>query len=131
MATNEETSMGGQDASSNPLEQPVAENSADSNTAASVSSGALPADMPIPPADFTFLIYSLSTQAQLQLGLLRLDENSSPQANLPMARHTIDLLGMLQQKTQGNLSLSEKLLLENTLTDLRYRFVQVSGQASQ
>lgn len=87
--------------------------------------------MPIPPADFTFLIYSLSTQAQLQLGLLRLDENSTPEPNIPIARHTIDLLAMLQQKTQGNLSLSEKLLLENTLTDLRFRFVQVSQQAAK
>jgi hypothetical protein len=91
----------------------------------------LPSNVPIPPADFSFLVYSLSTQAQLQLGLLRLDENSTPKPNLPMARHTIDLLAMLQEKTQGNLSLSEKLLLENALTDLRFRFVQVSEQESK
>jgi len=89
----------------------------------------LPPDFPIPPADFSFLVYSLTTQAQLQLGMLRLDESSAPEPNLPIARHTIDLLAMLQQKTQGNLNLQEKLLLENTLTDLRFRFVQVAEQA--
>lgn len=84
--------------------------------------------MPIPPANFSFLIYSLTTQAQIQLGLLRLDENEPPRANLPIARHTIDMLGMLQEKTQGNLDIQEKLLLENTLTDLRYRYVQATQE---
>lgn len=90
-----------------------------------------PRDIPVPPADFNFLVYSLTTQAQLQLGLLRLDEDSAPEPNLPIARHTIDLLAMLQQKTQGNLSIQEKLLLENSLTDLRFRFVQVSEQMGE
>lgn len=87
-----------------------------------------PPDFPVPPADFSFLVYSLTTQAQLQLGLLHLDPESVPEPNLPIARHTIDLLAMLQQKTQGNLSIQERLLLENSLTDLRFRFVQVSEQ---
>ncbi|MCZ2154611.1 MAG: DUF1844 domain-containing protein [Bryobacterales bacterium] len=84
--------------------------------------------LPIPPADFSFLVYSLTTQAQIQLGLLRLDENEPPRANLPIARHTIDILGMLQEKTRGNLDIQEKLLLENTLTDLRYRYVQATQE---
>jgi hypothetical protein len=88
-------------------------------------------DFPVPPADFSFLVYSLTTQAQLQLGLLRLDENTAPEPNLPIARHTIDLLAMLQQKTQGNLDLQEKLLLENSLTDLRFRYVQLTEQAAK
>lgn len=146
MATNEETPLDVQSGTGDQAEKPLTESGAGVEDVASFAGADLAgadlsgadlsgtgafAGMPIPPADFTFLIYSLSTQAQLQLGLLRLDENSNPEANLPMARHTIDLLAMLQQKTQGNLSLSEKLLIENTLTDLRYRFVQVSQQASQ
>ncbi|MDZ7639847.1 MAG: DUF1844 domain-containing protein [Bryobacterales bacterium] len=87
--------------------------------------------MPIPPADFSFLIYSLTTQAQIQLGLLRIDENEPPRANLPIARHTIDILSMLQEKTRGNLDLQEKLLLENTLTDLRFRYVQASQESKK
>lgn len=87
--------------------------------------------MPIPPADFSFLVYSLTTQAQIQLGLLRVDEDAPVRPNLPIARHTIDLLAMLQTKTQGNLDLQERLLLENTLTDLRFRFVQASEQSGK
>ena len=42
------------------------------------------------------------------------------------ARHAIDMLAMLQEKTKGNLSLEEQRLIENSLTELRFRFVQVS-----
>ena len=48
------------------------------------------------------------------------------EVNLLVARHTIDLLALLQEKTRGNLTLEEQRLLENTLTELRFRFVQVS-----
>lgn len=128
MAINDDTPLDSQAGAS----EQAAESSSE-ETAASFPEDQLDPGMgiPIPPADFTFLVYSLSTQAQLQLGLLRLDESAAPEPNLPIARHTIDLLAMLQQKTQGNLSLPEKLLLENTLTDLRYRFVQASEQASK
>ena len=65
-------------------------------------------------------------QAQMQLGLFKLDETSDeePEVNLPLARHSIDLLGMLQEKTQGNLTTEEHRLLENGVTELRFRFVQ-------
>jgi len=39
-------------------------------------------------------------------------------------RHTIDLLAMLQEKTRGNVSMEEQRLVENALTELRFRFVQ-------
>ena len=45
--------------------------------------------------------------------------------NLEIARHTIDLLSMLREKTKGNLSMEENRMLENTLTELRFRYVQV------
>lgn len=66
----------------------------------------------------------------MQLGLLRLSESDEEdtEPNLPLARHSIDLLGMLQEKTTGNLTAEEQRLLENGLTELRYRYVQVSEQ---
>ena len=69
-------------------------------------------------------------QAQIQLGLLRLDHDSDekPEPNLPMARHSIDMLAMLQEKTRGNLSMEEQRLLENGLTELRFRYVQISDE---
>jgi hypothetical protein len=45
-----------------------------------------------------------------------------------MARHSIDLLAMLQDKTRGNLAIEEQRLLENALTELRFRFVQAMEQ---
>jgi hypothetical protein len=86
-------------------------------------------DYPVPPANFLFLVESILMQAQIQLGLLNLgekEENSEP--NLPLARHSIDLLGMLQEKTKGNLTVEEQRLIENGLTELRFRYVQVSEE---
>ena len=84
---------------------------------------------PIPPADFLFLVESILFQAQMQLGLLHFSKDDEPaEPNLPLARHSIDMLAMLQQKTRGNLSLEEQRLLENGLTELRFRFVQVGDE---
>src|SRR5439155_8613836 len=85
-----------------------------------------------PPANFLFLVESLLMQAQVQLVLLSLgekDEDTEP--NLPLARHSIDLLGMIQEKTKGNLTVEEQRLLENGLTELRFRYVQVSDELSR
>jgi hypothetical protein len=86
----------------------------------------------LPPATFTFLVLSLRAQTEIQLGLMHFgEEEEKPQPNLPIARHSIDLLGMLLEKTKGNLTLEEQRLLENSLTELRFRFVQASEELSQ
>jgi hypothetical protein len=82
-------------------------------------------DMPLPPADFSFLVSSLMFQAQLELGLLRLGEEEPPEPNFLRAKHSIDLLEVIEEKTKGNLTLEEHRFLENGLTELRFRFVQV------
>jgi hypothetical protein len=86
---------------------------------------------PLPPATFEFLVISLKTQAELRLGLLRLGEEREEAPDLPAARHAIDLLAVIADKTKGNLSLEEQRLLENSLTELRFRFVEVSESAAQ
>lgn len=97
-----------------------------------VNSGAAEApqqydELPLPPATFDFFILSLKTNAEMALGLLHFgEEKNRPQPDLRIARHTIDLLGMIQEKTKGNLTYDEQRLLENSLTELRFRFVQVS-----
>ena len=78
---------------------------------------------PLPPASFDMLVLSLAMQAQMELGGGMPQEGRAP--NLDIARHTIDLLAMLQEKTKGNLSMEENRMLENTLTELRFRYVQV------
>lgn len=83
----------------------------------------------LPPADFDFLIYSLRLQAELNLGLLPFGENQKPDFDL--GRHNIDLLAMLQEKTKGNLTPEEKRGLDDSLAELRMRFVEVLQAASK
>ena len=81
----------------------------------------------LPPADFDFLVYSLRLQTELNLGLLPFgapgEEKSGP--DFELARHNIDLLAMLQVKTKGNLTTEEQRALDSSVTELRFRFVQV------
>jgi hypothetical protein len=85
--------------------------------------------IPIPPATFDYLVFSLRTQAELSLGLLHFgEEKEKPEPDLGAARHAIDLLAMLQDKTRGNLALEEQRLLDNSLTELRFRYVQAVEQ---
>jgi hypothetical protein len=88
-------------------------------------------NLPLPPASFSFLVLSLRAQAEIQLGLMHFGPEEKPEPDLPIARHTIDMLGVLLEKTKGNLSLEEQRLLENSLTELRFRFVQVSDEAAK
>lgn len=89
-------------------------------------------DFPLPPATFEFLIASLKMQAEVQLGLLHFgEEKDRPSPNLPIARHSIDMLAMLQEKTRGNLSIEEQRLIENSVTELRFRYIQVFEQNKQ
>lgn len=89
-------------------------------------------EIPLPPPNFLFLVESILMQAQIQLGLFNLGENDErPEPNLPLARHSIDLLGVLQDKTRGNLTAEEQRLLENGITELRFRYVQVSDEVNR
>jgi hypothetical protein len=87
--------------------------------------------MPLPPASFTFLVLSLRAQAEMQLGLMNFGQEEKVEPDLDMARHTIDLMAVLVEKTKGNLTLEEQRLTENSLTELRFRFVQVSDELAK
>jgi hypothetical protein len=89
-------------------------------------------NLPVPPADFLFLVESILMQIQVQLGLLYFgDEAERPAPNLNLARHSIDMLAMLQEKTKGNLAMEELRLLENGLTEMRFRYVQIAADLKQ
>ena len=88
--------------------------------------------IPVPPASFEYLVATFRFQAEMQLGLLHFgEEKDRPDPNLDLARHFIDTLALLQEKTRGNLSLEEQRLLEYSLTELRFRFVQISDQMAK
>jgi hypothetical protein len=82
-------------------------------------------DFPLPPANLEYLVFSLKMQAEMHLGLLHFgEEKDRPAPDLRMARHFIDLLAVLQDKTKGNLGLEEQRSLDNSITELRFRYVQ-------
>ena len=79
--------------------------------------------------DFETVILSISTSAMFQLGLVQDQGGHQIPPDPEAARHTIDMLGVLQQKTQGNLTPTEQQLLDQVLYELRMAYVQVaSGQ---
>lgn len=82
----------------------------------------------LPKVDFSMLVLSLSQTALVHLGEAADPESPEKvhQHDLPLARQTIDMLGMLQEKTRGNLDGSEERLIDQVLYDLRMRFVEVT-----
>jgi hypothetical protein len=80
----------------------------------------------LPSIDFTTLILSLSQTALVHLGEAPSPDGETPTPNVALARQTIDLLGVLQEKTKGNLTGDEERLLDQMLYDLRMRFVELS-----
>jgi hypothetical protein len=87
--------------------------------------------IPMPPASFSFIVLSLRAQTEMQLGMMHFGQEEKQPPDLQLARHTIDLMAILLEKTKGNLSLEEHRLLENSLTELRFRFVQISDEVAK
>ena len=76
--------------------------------------------------DFSTFVLSLATGALINLGLAPDPMTSKIQKNLEHARQNIELLGILKEKTKGNLSNDETKLLDGLLTEARLKFVEVS-----
>jgi hypothetical protein len=74
--------------------------------------------------DFSHLILSLSTTALLNLGEIPDPVTKEKKKDIDTAKQTIDMLGILKDKTKGNLTREEESLLENVLYDLRMRYVE-------
>ena len=85
-------------------------------------------DAAIAPLDFNVLVLSLNASALIHLGEPDPDGRRGP-VNLPMARHTIDMLCVLDEKTRGNLTGEEERLLHQVLFDLRMRFARSAGSS--
>jgi hypothetical protein len=85
---------------------------------------------PLPPADFTFLIGSLYVQGAMALGMFPNPMTNKPEVQPDHAKHAIDLLAMLQQKTEGNRTAQESEELETALHELRMIYVSaLEGKA--
>ena len=84
-------------------------------------------EAPLPGVTFSNFVFSLSTQALIQLGEIQDPESGKTVKNLSLAKQTIDLIGMLQEKTKGNLTKEEEALVDSALYDLRMRYVKAAG----
>ncbi len=82
---------------------------------------------PLPPADLSGLISMLATQSFFALGVVKTKEDEEPRKDLEMAKFNIDMLGVVEEKTKGNLTDEEASMLTETLQQLRMVYVQVSG----
>jgi hypothetical protein len=79
---------------------------------------------PLPEVNFATFVFSLSSSAILHFGEIPDPTTGTKKKNLPLAKQTIDILAMLEEKTQGNLADDESQLLKNILYDLRMRYVR-------
>lgn len=84
--------------------------------------------VPLPEVTLATFVFSLSSSALLHLGEIPDPETNKVQVHLPLAKQIIDTLGMLQEKTKGNLDPDEDNLLKSMLYDLRLRYVQKSSK---
>jgi hypothetical protein len=80
----------------------------------------------LPHVDFSTFVLSLSHSVLLHLGEAPHPETGKVEKNLVLARQTIDLIAMLEEKTKGNLAGDEERLIGQILFDLRMRYVELS-----
>jgi hypothetical protein len=76
-----------------------------------------------PPIDFPSYVLSYYTQGLVLLGEVPNPYTNKKEEDIEAARHTVDILSMLQAKTKGNLSKDEEQLLDTVLYELRMKFM--------
>lgn len=83
----------------------------------------------LPAMDFATFILSLNHSALVHLGVAPDPASGRQEINLALARQTIDLVALLEEKTKGNLTGQEERLLEQILYELRIRYVEIAKSA--
>lgn len=82
----------------------------------------------LPEINFATFILSLNSSALLHLGIIDDPATGKKVKNLALGKQTIDILGMLEEKTKGNLTKDEESMLKNILYDLRMLYVKEKGK---
>ncbi len=93
--------------------------------AAAAPEAARPSEATSEPVTFSTFVLGLSTQALLHLGEIASPLDGKVEQDLPAAKHVIDILGILREKTRANLEPGEEHLLDSMLYDLRMRYVEL------
>ena len=83
------------------------------------------------PASFVSFLMSLATNAASALGMMEHPVTHQREVDVELGKHWIDVLGMLQKKTEGNLTTQEKRMLEGLLADLRMQYVSLANAPQQ
>jgi hypothetical protein len=81
----------------------------------------------LPEINFATFVVSLNSSALMALGLVEDPISKEKTKNLALAKQTIDILGMLKEKTKGNLTSDEENMLKSVLYDLRMLYVKEKG----
>jgi len=84
-------------------------------------------DYQLPEINFATFIFSLNHSVLVHLGVMDDPSTGKKVRNLPIAKQTIDILGMLEEKTKGNLTEDEEKMLKNILYDLRMIYIKEKG----
>ena len=84
-------------------------------------------DYQLPEINFATFIFSLNHSVLVHLGVMDDPSTGKKARNLPVAKQTIDILGMLEEKTQGNLTEDEAKMLKSILYDLRMIYIKEKG----
>ena len=82
--------------------------------------------VPLPAVNFATFVFSLSSSALVHLGEIPEPASQKMHQDLNLAKQIIDTLGMIEEKTRGNLDADDERLIKGVLYDLRMRFVQKS-----
>lgn len=93
-------------------------------TGASADTGSKEQAYALPKIDFATFVLSINSSALVQLGLIADPGSGEKTKNLPLAKQTIDILAMLEEKTRGNLTSDEENILKNILYELRMLYVK-------
>ena len=84
-------------------------------------------DLPLPQINFATFVASLNASALVNLGVIADPATGTTEKNLPIAKQTIDIMSMLQEKTKGNLTVDEESILKSILYDLKMMYVREKG----
>lgn len=94
---------------------------------AAAEAGEAHGEVPLPEVNFSSFLFSLASSAFVHLGAVPEPGTGETKKDLPLAKQTIDILGLLREKTRGNLTSEEENLFDHLLYDLRMQYIKEAG----
>ena len=125
----------GQSREESPSSQPLADTASPSEGVSASVSGAGTQQNPggspeqAPPLSFSSFLFSLGTSALMLMGEQLSPDQPSTQVNFQQAKEIVDILSILETKTQGNLTAEEAAIMKDMLYTLRMKYVEASSGA--